>query len=62
MDVGCLHVLDFVSNAAVNIGTIISFQVLLLFPLDKYSVVELPNPRNHRVVFRLFEGRPYCFP
>jgi len=27
MDVGCLHVLDFVSNAAVNIGTIISFQV-----------------------------------
>ena len=32
MDVGCFHVLDFVSNAAMNIGTIISFQVTAFVP------------------------------
>ena len=57
---GCFHVLANVDNAAVSMGCIYLFELVILFPLDKYPGVEF---LDHMVVpFLIFLRTPLLFP
>ena len=58
---GCFCVSAIINNAAVKLQVQISFKILISFPLDKYTEVEL---LDHMIglFFFFFEEPPYCFP
>lgn len=54
------HILAIVNSASINIGVQVSLNILISFPLDKYSTVEF---LDHMVLqLLIFEGPPYGFP
>ena len=56
---GCVHVLTIINNAAVNKVMICPFKLVFLFPLKKYTEVELLY--HMTVLFLIFEEPPQCF-
>ena len=56
----CFHILVITSNAAVNIGMHISFQISVLFSLNKYPEVELMYYTAS--LFLIFRGVSILFP
>lgn len=59
---GCSRILAIVNDAAKNIGVHMSFQLMFLFSLGKYPILEFLDPMVFLVLIFFSKEPPYCVP